>query len=164
MIADSLASLRQAFRGRAKPEKWLRDNLHPMDLEDGREFVDDISNGGSSEKYFLSAIPYPAFLTIEADLFLLPDFLATIVTDSSQAVTVLSHYQESGKSALGVLTEEERAAVVSFTESLMKTEEAAWMRDPLSDFIELIKTTPNQALLPTPTAVTPPAGQESRQP
>ena len=121
-----------------------------MDLEDGQEFIDDVKNGGSPEKYFLSAIPYPAFLTVEADLYLLPDYLATIITDSSQAMAVLSHYQESGKSVLSVLTEEERAATISFIESLMKTEEAAWMRDPLSEFIESIRNTPTQSLQRTP--------------
>lgn len=115
MTADSLSSLRHAFHARSKPEKWLRDDLHPMDLEDGREFIDELKRGGSPEKYFLSAIPYPTFLTIEAGLYLLPDFLATITKDS----------------------------IILFIEMLRKTKEEAWISDPRLELIELIKNRPN---------------------
>jgi hypothetical protein len=145
MTADSLFSLRHAFHARTKPEKWLRDDLHPMDLEDGREFIDDLKCGGSPEKYLLSAIPYPAFLTIDAYLYLLPDLLATIVKDSTQAISVLSHLQESGQPILHVLADEERAAIILFIETLRKTKEEAWINDPRQELEELIKRRPNES-------------------
>ena len=146
MSSDLLQSLRRAFHARVRPTKWLRDGLHPMDAEDGREFIDDIERGGSPEKYFLSAIPYSAFLTHEADIFLLPDFLATIVTNPSQAVTVLCHYEESGRPALALLKREEREAVVSFVHSIVIMDRVVWMKDTLAEFIALVEEEANQPL------------------
>jgi hypothetical protein len=149
MSAELVQPLRRAFHKRVKPTKWLRDNLHPMDAEDGDEFIADIESGGSAGKYFRSAIPYAAFLTPEADIYLLPDFLATIVSESSQAVTVLSHYQESGRLVLASLTRDERDAVVSFVHSLIRIDDFAWMKDTLNEFVALVEKEANQSLQPT---------------
>ena len=121
-----------------------------MDREDGIEFIDDIINGGSPEKYFLSAIPYPAFLTVDADLYLLPDLLATMDTESAQSVAVLCHLQsDHARPVVLSLTEEERAAVVGFIDTLASTEEAAWMAESLRELKELIQGGPNQTAYPT---------------
>jgi hypothetical protein len=48
-----------------------------------------------------------------------------------------------------ILTGEERAVIISFLESLMKTEAAGRMSDPLSEFVELLKEAPNQSSKPT---------------
>ena len=159
MTSDPTLALRDAFRGRPRPSKWLCDELHPLDREDGSEFIADIERGASPAKYFLSAIPYASFLTLEAGVYLLPDYLASIVTESTQVVDVLCHLQSQyGWPVIEALTEEERVAVVRFLEVIEKTEEVAWMKDPLSELKELIQNRPTSYQPPTPTSDTPAAG------
>lgn len=76
--APKLDRLRSAFAGRQKPNNWVRNDLHPVDLLDATDFVREIEAGMDRSLLFQSAIPYFAFLTDEARLFLLPDLLATL--------------------------------------------------------------------------------------
>ncbi len=53
-----LGGLKSAFAGRQKPQKWVLDDLHPVDWLDATDFVRDIEGGEDRCLLFQSAIPY----------------------------------------------------------------------------------------------------------
>ena len=114
-----LGRLKSAFSGRQKPSTWVREDLHPVDLEDATDFVRDIEAGNERSILFQSAIPYFAFLSDEARLFLLPDLLSTLIAYPHEVVTQVCHFEdERGKALLISLTPAELEAVTRFIDCL----------------------------------------------
>jgi len=121
--APKLDRLRSTFAGRQKPSNWVRNDLHPVDLLDATDFVRDIEAGKDRSLLFQSAIPYFAFLTDEARLFLLPDLLATLVPYPHEIVTKVCDFEdERGRTLLASLAVAERDAVAQFLHSLSECE------------------------------------------
>src|SRR6266581_550222 len=89
-----LDRLKSAFSGRPKPRNWVRTDLRSVDLLDATDFVRDIEAGKDRSLLFQSAIPYFAFLTDEARLFLLPDLLATLITYPHEIVTKICDFED----------------------------------------------------------------------
>jgi hypothetical protein len=107
--------LKSAFAGRKKPGNWIRDDLRPVDLLDAADFVRDMKAGKDRAVLFQSAIPYFALLTDEARIFLLPDFLATLVAYPHEILTKVCDFEdERGKVLLRALNPEELNAVNQF--------------------------------------------------
>ena len=134
------SELRSAFASRQQPTKWIRDNLHPVDLLDATDFVRDIEAGQDRSLLFHSAIPCFALLTDEARLFLLPDLLATLIPYPHEIVTTICNFEdERGKALLGSLDPAESAAVAQFIHSLSEWEGMHPYSDEIRELAGLVE-------------------------
>ncbi|EEF59990.1 hypothetical protein [Pedosphaera parvula] len=140
MLEEELQSLRSAFKGRMKPERWVRDHLHPVDRLDAEDFVRDIEAGEDRALLFQSAIPYFAMLTDEARVFLLPDYLGTIAKYEHVVSDVAIELEpERSKSLLGSLTPAERAALLRFIRALAETEKMQFYLEELRELEQMVE-------------------------
>lgn len=115
--------LKTAFGSRVKPSSWVRENLNRVDDLDARDFVREVESGRDRAHLFQSAIPYFAFLTGEARLFLFPDYLRTLALYPHQILDTVCELEEKrGQELLASLFPAERQAVVDFIVSLSKWE------------------------------------------
>ena len=120
-----------------------------VDRVDGEEFIAGLKEGKSALEYFYSAIPYYSFLSVDAAVYLLPDFLQTLSEDRSQLIAILPAFEiDSGRRALAELTAEERAAVLGLMEALQKAEDFIPYQRMLARLSEIVKE-PNQPPEPT---------------
>jgi hypothetical protein len=118
-----LTVLRSVFAARKKPSKWVRDDLHPVDVFDAVDFVRDIESGKDRSLLFQSAIPYFSFLTDEARGYLLPDLLATFIPYPHEIITKVCDFQDArGRALIESLAAEERIAVAQFIQFLSEWE------------------------------------------
>jgi hypothetical protein len=141
MLDHALQELKLAFRTRAKPEKWVRDDLHWLDLLDATGFVEDIESGTDRADLFQSAIPYFAFLTIEARAFLLPDYLGTSLKYPHHILSVSSDLDdERGRELLASLTPLELNAMRGFVGALFRLDCARFYQENLSKLENLVQT------------------------
>jgi hypothetical protein len=114
-----LSRLKSVFAGRQKPANWFREGLHPVDLLDATDFVRDIEAGKDRSLLFQSVIPYFAFLSDEARLFLLPDLLDTLIPYPHEVVTKVCDFEaERGRTMPASLSLAEREAVTQFIHCL----------------------------------------------
>jgi len=150
-LTTELARLRAAFAGRQKPENWVRNDLHPVDLLDATDFVRDIESGKDRSLLFQSAIPYFAFLTDEARLFLLPDLLATLVPFPHEIVTKVCDFEdEPGKVLFRALRPTERDAVARFMHSLSEWEGMRPYSDEIKELANLVEASRTGQMPRTP--------------
>ncbi|MDB6016558.1 MAG: hypothetical protein JWR19_1047 [Pedosphaera sp.] len=141
MLNTELEQLKMAFRGRQKPNKWVRENLHPVDSLDAEDFVRDIESGHDRAILFQSAIPYFALLTDEARLFLFPDYLGTLIPYPHQILeTVCELEAERGQALLASFAPGEREAVMQFIDSISRWESMRPYLDEVLKFSALVKT------------------------
>ncbi len=149
-----IGELKSAFAGRQKPNNWVRDDLHPVDSLDATDFVRDIEAGKDRALLFQTAIPYFAFLTDEARLFLLPDLLATLIPYPHEIVTKVCDFgDERGKVLLRSLAPAERNAVAEFIRSLSEWEGMRPYSDSIEElagFVEASRTIQMQATVTPP--------------
>jgi hypothetical protein len=137
-------ALRAAFAKRPKPDKWVRDDLHPMDRMDGDYFVQHMKAGEDLALLFQSAIPYFALLTDEARLFLFPDYLATLFEDECHIFGVLAHFQgEHGKVLARLFTPAEREATLQFIDAFSKLERSKFYQEDFRELMDLISSSQN---------------------
>jgi len=137
MLDSELQRLKNAFRDRQNPSRWVRENLHPVDFEDATDFVREVESGHDKADLFQSAIPYFELLTNEARLFLLPDYLATLIPYPDQIIAVVVGLENQyGHELLASLSLAEHNAVMGFTDALSKWER---MR-PYADEFEQLAT------------------------
>ena len=139
MIEEALRDLRFAFQRRPKPQKWVRDDLHPVYLLDATDFVRDIEAGKDRALLFQSAIPYFAFLTNEARVFLLPDYLGTITKYESFILSAVCDLDdERGKALLSSLTPAEQAAVRQFIAALSQSKDMQFYSEDIAKLAHLV--------------------------
>jgi hypothetical protein len=118
-LTTEFNQLKSAFAGRQEPRDWVRKDLHPVDLLDAGDLVRDIEAGKDRSLLFQSAIPYFAFLTDEARVFLLPDLLASLIRYPHEIMTMVCDFEdERGRALLASLEPAERDAVARFILSL----------------------------------------------
>lgn len=133
MLDSELQRLKMAFRGRQKPSRWVCDNLDPLHTQLAADFVRDIESGCSRADLFQSAIRYYSLLTDEARLFLLPDYLGTLIPYPHQVLSMVCELEnERGQVLFASLVPAKREAVVQFINSLSTWED---MR-PYSDEVQ----------------------------
>jgi len=124
MIDSELQRLKMAFRDRQTPSEWVCDNLDPLHAQFAADFVREVESGCNRADLFQSAIAYYSLLTDEARLFLLPDFLGTLIPYPHQAIyTVCAFESERGRALLVSLTPAELDAVMRFIDSLSRRED-----------------------------------------
>jgi len=151
VLTTELGRLRAAFAGRQKPKNWVRNDLHPVDLLDATDFVGEIEAGEDRALLFQSAIPYFAFLTDEAQLFLLPDLLATLIPYPHEIVTKVCDFEdERGKFLLGALAPTERDAVAQFINSLSEWEGMRPYSDKIMELARLVEASRTGEMHRTP--------------
>lgn len=135
-----LDRLKSALAGRQKPSAWVRVDLHQLDLEDATDFVRDIEAGKDPSLLFQSAIPYFAFLSDEARLYLLPDLLGTLIPYPHEVVTMICHFEdERGRALLTSLTPAEREAVTQFIHCLFKRQGMRPYSDQIKELACLVR-------------------------
>jgi len=135
-----LSRLRSAFAGRQKPANWFQEDLHPVDFQDATDFVRDIEAGKDRSLLFQSAIPYFAFLSDEARLFLLPDLLGTLIPYPHEVVTKICDFEdERGKAMLASLSSAEREAVSQFIHSLSEWQGMRPYSDQIKELTGLVE-------------------------
>ena len=140
MLEEALQDLRLAFQSHPKPEKWVLDDLHPVDLEDATDFVRDVQSGEDRALLFQSAIPYFAFLSDEARVFLLPDYLCTITKYESHIITAVGELEdERGKLLLASLSPAALAAVSRFVEALSRSEGMQFYSEDIRKLTHLVE-------------------------
>lgn len=115
----ALHKVRQIFAARNKPEDWLLPNLCAVDRIDGEEFIADVVAGAEPRTFFLSAIPYFDFLTVDAAIYLLPDLFSVIADDPTNLVTFLPSFTLAhGKEVFLSLSEGERISLHTLISAL----------------------------------------------
>jgi hypothetical protein len=123
MNDSDLQRLKTAFAKCPKPTIWVRHDLHPVDAMDAADFVRDIESGHDRALLFQSAIRYFELLTDEAQFFLFPDYLGTLIPYPYQVLdTVCWLEDERGLALLEALAPEERDAALQFVNALLKWE------------------------------------------
>ena len=111
---QALAEVRRTFSARTKPEHWLQTNLISVDRVDAEEFIEEIMAGAEPRKFFLSAIPYFDFLSVEAAIYLLPDVFSVVAEDTTNLVTFLPSFtMDHGKEVFRALSADERSSVAA---------------------------------------------------
>ncbi len=132
--------LKSAFTGRQKPKAWVRTGLHPVELLEATDFVRDIEAGKDRALLFQSAIPYFAFLTDEAQVFLLPDVLATLIPYPHEIVTKVCYFEDQrGNAILASLSPAERDAVAQFIHFLSEQQSMRPYWDDIKQLADLVE-------------------------
>jgi hypothetical protein len=138
MLDSELQRLKLAFRDRQKPSRWICDNLDPLHAELAVDFVHDIESGHDRADLFQSAIRYFSLLTDEARVFLLPDYLGTLIPYPHQVLfTVCELEHERGQVLLASLAPAEREAVIQFIDSLSTWEDMRPYSDEVKELAAL---------------------------
>lgn len=139
MAPDHIRALEAEFRVRGEVGRWLRDDLHPMDREDGQCFLDAVKAGEDPHTYFQSAIPYIAFLTDDARFHFLPDIMSTLVEHPGSIIGISCQIDGgAGIQLARLLTEGQKGAISTFLDALALDDVAGVYRDEIGVLRSLI--------------------------
>ena len=139
MLEQELEHLKVAFESREKPEKWLREGLHPEEEKEAKTFEAAIKAGSDLTGLFQSDLPYFTFLSDEGRLAIFSSFLGSIAKYDLHVFDVVEDLEsERGQELLECFSELEHDAVVGFVAALAELESMKPYMQEVEELADLV--------------------------
>ncbi|MDA7916500.1 hypothetical protein N9B94_04625 [Verrucomicrobia bacterium] len=140
MLEQELEQLKVAFDSREKPEKWLREGLHPEEKKEAKTFEAAIKAGGDLTGLFQSDLPYFTYLSDKGRLAIFSSFLGTIAKYDLHVFDVVEDLEsERGQELLECFSDLEHDAMVGFIAALAEIESMKPYAQEVQELIDLVE-------------------------